>query len=70
MSDTASQSTLTNKKRLYTLLAVAAKIALLTTLCITLSPNPIWGPRILKSSPVDISLIERLDGHAEFFWAS
>ena len=49
------------------LIAVVAIIALLVTLCATLTPNPIWGPRALKDSPVDISLIERLDGHTEYF---
>jgi len=68
MSEIAPQSTPTNKKRVYIILAaVVVTIALLATLCVALSPNPIWGPRILKSSPIDTSLIERLDGHTEFF---
>jgi len=69
MSEAArSQETPRNKRRVYIILAVVVTIiALLATLCASLTPSRLWGPRILRDSPVDISLIERLDGHVTYF---
>jgi len=35
-------------------------IAMLALACNLFTPNSIWGPRVLKDSPVDVSLIEAL----------
>ena len=35
-------------------------IAMLALACNLFTPNSIWGPRVLKDSPVDVSLIESL----------
>jgi len=34
--------------------------------CNIFTPNPIWGPRILKDSPVDVSVLEPLAGRSYF----
>jgi len=51
---------LTGSKHFRTVVIVVGIIAGLALMCNILPPNPIWGPRILKSSPVDISVLDPL----------